>query len=83
LNIAKVLHFSMWLVALGMTYWAPELSLGILFRLVMVGVGGLLVYEHSVVSERSLDRMQLAFFQLNSIISVVILAAGALDAWLK
>jgi 4-hydroxybenzoate polyprenyltransferase len=83
LNIAKVLHFSMWFVAMGMTYWAPQLSLGILFRLVMVGVGGLLIYEHSVVSERSLDRMQLAFFQLNSIISVVILAAGTLDAWLK
>jgi len=67
----------------GMTYWAPELSLGFLFRAVMLAVGGLLIYEHSVVSERSLDRMQLAFFQLNSIISVLILGAGALDAWLK
>jgi len=83
LNIAKVLHFSMWIVAMGMTYWAPELSLGFLFRAVMLAVGGLLIYEHSVVSERSLDRMQLAFFQLNSIISVLILGAGALDAWLK
>jgi 4-hydroxybenzoate polyprenyltransferase len=83
LNIAKVLHFLMWLVAMGMTFWAPELSLGWLFRTVMLAVGGLLVYEHSVVSERSLDRMQLAFFQLNSIISVLILGAGALDAWLK
>jgi hypothetical protein len=27
--------------------------------------------------------MQLAFFELNSIISVLILGAGALDAWLK
>ena len=83
LNIAKVLHFSMWIVAMAMTYWAPELSLGFLFRAVMLAVGGLLIYEHSVVSERSLDRMQLAFFQLNSIISVLILGAGALDAWLK
>jgi 4-hydroxybenzoate polyprenyltransferase len=73
----------MWIVAMGMTYWAPELSLGFLFRAVMLAVGGLLIYEHSVVSERSLDRMQLAFFQLNSIISVLILGAGALDAWLK
>jgi len=48
-----------------------------------VGVGALLVYEHSVVSEKSLDRMQLAFFQLNSIISMVLLGAGAADAWLR
>ncbi|MFM7516349.1 MAG: 4-hydroxybenzoate octaprenyltransferase, partial [Pirellula sp.] len=64
------------------TFWVPALSLGAVFRLALLGVGALLIYEHSVVSERSLDRMQLAFFQLNSIISVVILGAGALDTWL-
>jgi 4-hydroxybenzoate polyprenyltransferase len=83
LNIAKTLHFLMWLIAFGMTFWAPQLSLGTLFRLALVGVGALLVYEHSVVSEKSLDRMQLAFFQLNSIISMVLLGAGAADAWLR
>ncbi|MFM2012598.1 MAG: 4-hydroxybenzoate octaprenyltransferase [Planctomycetota bacterium] len=82
LNIAKTLHFLMWVTALAMTFWVPALSLGIIFRLALLGVGALLIYEHSVVSERSLDRMQLAFFQLNSIISVVILGAGALDTWL-
>jgi 4-hydroxybenzoate polyprenyltransferase len=82
LNIAKTLHFFMWMTALAMTFWVPALSLGTIFRLTLVGVGALLIYEHSVVSERSLDRMQLAFFQLNSIISVVILGAGALDTWL-
>jgi 4-hydroxybenzoate polyprenyltransferase len=82
LNIAKTLHFLMWVTALAMTFWVPALSLGTIFRLALLGVGALLIYEHSVVSERSLDRMQLAFFQLNSIISVVILGAGALDTWL-
>ncbi|MFM7976535.1 MAG: UbiA-like polyprenyltransferase [Pirellula sp.] len=82
LNIAKTLHFLMWLIAMGMTFWVPALSLGAVFRLALLGVGALLIYEHSVISERSLDRMQLAFFQLNSIISVVILGAGALDTWL-
>jgi 4-hydroxybenzoate polyprenyltransferase len=82
LNIAKTLHFLMWVTALAMTFWVPALSLGTIFRLALLGVGALLIYEHSLVSERSLDRMQLAFFQLNSIISVVILGAGALDTWL-
>lgn len=83
LRIARVLHFLMWIVAFGMTFWAPQLSLGTIFRVALLGVGGLLVYEHSVVSEKSLDRMQLAFFQLNSIISVVFLGAGVLDATLR
>jgi 4-hydroxybenzoate polyprenyltransferase len=83
LNIAKTLHFLMWMIALAMTFWAPQLSLGPIFRVALLGVGALLIYEHSVISERSLDRMQLAFFQLNSIISVVFLGAGALDTWLR
>ncbi len=83
LRIARVLHSLMWIVAFGMTFWAPQLSLGTIFRVALLAVGGLLVYEHSVVSEKSLDRMQLAFFQLNSIISVVFLGAGVLDATLR
>jgi hypothetical protein len=43
----------------------------------------LLLWEHGSVSETSLDRMQLAFFQLNAVISVVFLAAGGLDAWIR
>jgi len=82
LQIARALHLVMWILAFGLSIWAPQLSLGTIFRFSLVGVGILLIYEHSVVSERSLERMQLAFFQLNSIISVVILGAGVLDSWL-
>ena len=83
LRISRGLHFLMLVVAFGMTFWVPQLSLGAIFRVALIGVGGLLVYEHSVVSEKSLDRMQLAFFQLNSIISIVFLVAGGLDATLR
>lgn len=83
LQIARALHCVMWLIAFGLSIWAPQLSLGLIFRLSLIGVGILLIYEHSVVSERSLERMQLAFFQLNSIISMVILGAGILDSWLR
>lgn len=82
-RIARGLHVAMWLLAMGMTFWFPQLSLGWIFRLALLGIGCLLVFEHSVLSVRSLERMQLAFFQLNSVISVVFLVAGSVDAWLR
>lgn len=83
LNIAKTLHFAMFVVAMAIPLWFPQLSLGWIYRFSMIGIGGLLVWEHASVSETSLDRMQLAFFQLNAVISVVFLIAGGVDAWLR
>ena len=80
MRIAKGLHLLMWLLAWGMTFWFPQLSLGWIFRASLLGIGGMLLVEHSVVSEKAMDRMQLAFFQLNAVISVVFLVAGAIDA---
>lgn len=56
---------------------AAALWLDWLFRLGMVGlvgtliVGGLLMYEHSIISPGDLRRMNAAFFLLNGVISVV------------
>jgi 4-hydroxybenzoate polyprenyltransferase len=83
LRIAKVLHAGMFFLAIGLSFWFPQLSLGWIYRLAILGIGGLLVWEHASVSENSLDRMQLAFFQLNSVISVFFLVAGGFDAWLR
>ncbi len=83
LNIAKFLHLAMFVLAVGLAFWFPQLSLGWIYRLTLVGIGFLLVWEHSSVSENSLDRMQLAFFQLNAVISVLFLVAGGIDAWLR
>jgi len=83
LIIAKSLHFLMFVLAISLSFWFPQLSLGWIYRLSLVGIGGLLVWEHSAVSENSLDRMQLAFFQLNAVISVIFMVAGGVDAWLR
>ncbi|MCU0710074.1 MAG: putative 4-hydroxybenzoate polyprenyltransferase [Pirellula sp.] len=83
LSIAKGLHLLMLGLAMAMSFWFPQLSLGWIYRLALGGVAILLVWEHTSVSERSLDRMQLAFFQLNAIISLVFLAAGGIDAMLR
>ncbi len=83
LGIAKSLHFAMFLTAIGLTFAFPQLSLGWIFRVAVIAVGVLLWLEHSVVSETRMDRMQLAFFQLNVTISLVLLVAGSLDAYLR
>ena len=81
LRVAAACHASMWFVALAMTFALPELSLGWLFLATLVVVAVLLVYEHSVISDKNLSRMQFAFFQLNSIISVLFLTVGTIDAY--
>lgn len=53
---------------LGWVYWA--------------GVGGvavLLVYEHALVRPDDLDRVNLAFFHVNAVISLGLLAVGTVD----
>ena len=80
LRVAAACHAAMWSVAMWMSFCLPALSLGWLFRGMLVVIAVLLVVEHSVVSEKSLDRIQLAFFQLNSVISVLFLVVGIIDA---
>jgi len=79
--VAALCHLAMWALAISLSFLLPQLSLGWFFRGTLLVVGLLLIYEHSVVSENSLDRMQLAFFQLNSIISVLFLVVGTCDAY--
>ncbi len=81
LRVAAICHAAMWLVAMSITFVLPALSLGWLFRSALIAVGLLLIYEHSLVSEKNLTRMQLAFFQLNSVISVLFLSVGTIDAY--
>lgn len=81
LRVAAVCHAGMWLLALLLSYWFPQLSLGWFFRAAVIIVGLLLIYEHSVISDKNLTRMQLAFFQLNSIISVLFLVVGTVDSF--
>jgi 4-hydroxybenzoate polyprenyltransferase len=81
--VAKISHLIMWLIAAGMAIFATQLSLGVLFWIALTIIAGLLVWQHSVVSDRSLDRINLAFFQLNSVISVLFLTVGSLDAWFR
>ena len=50
-----------------------------------IGVGAvalLLAYEHALVRPDDLDRVNTAFFNVNAVISIGLLAVGTLDLWL-
>jgi 4-hydroxybenzoate polyprenyltransferase len=81
LRLASGCHALMWCLAMGMSIWIPALSLGWIFRGMLIVVGGLLIMEHFVISSKSMARIQLAFFQLNAVISVLFLIFGGLDAY--
>ncbi len=55
----------------GPIYWAA-----------IAVVAVLLVYEHAMVRPDDLDRVNVAFFNVNAVISLGLFAAGALDLWL-
>ena len=55
------------LAALGPIYWIGWLV-----------VVGLLIYEHSLVSPRDLSRLDVAFFNINGYIALIVLAAVVL-----
>jgi 4-hydroxybenzoate polyprenyltransferase len=59
-----------WQMGLGWLYWAG-----------VVAVAGLLVYEHSLVSPRDLSRLDVAFFNVNGYIAVVLFAAVLGGLW--
>jgi 4-hydroxybenzoate polyprenyltransferase len=69
LNTARVCHlltiaaFALlgWMMGLGPLYWAGVLV-----------VAALLVYEHSLVSPRDLSRLDIAFFNVNGYIAVIL-----------
>ena len=53
-----------WMVGLGMAYWVGVLV-----------VTGLFVYEHSLVSPTDLSRLDIAFFNINGYIAVILFLA--------
>jgi 4-hydroxybenzoate polyprenyltransferase len=55
---------------------------GVLFWSAVFGVAVLLIYEHSLVRPDGLDRVNVAFFNVNAVISLGLFAVGTLDLWL-
>jgi len=65
--------FGLWYVA----------KLGSVFLLGIVAVAVLLLYEHRLVRPDDLTRVNVAFFQINAVISLGLLVVGVADIWLS
>ena len=76
LRVAAAGHALCGLTLFGL-WWSA--GLGPVFLAGVVGVCGLLVYEHALVRPDDLSRVGRAFFTVNAVISVGLLAALGAD----
>lgn len=78
LRIAMVSHMAT-ILSLG-AFWYVT-GLGPVFLAGVILVAGLLIYEHTLVSADNLSQVNLAFFNVNSIISLGLFIIGLIDLW--
>ena len=57
-------------------------SLGSVFLIGILAISGVLLYQHRLVRPDDLQRVNVAFFQVNAIVSFGILICGCLDIWI-
>lgn len=81
LRIAAGLHIMMLLVLCFLPSFT-ELRLGWLYWAALVGVTMLVITQHALVSAKDLGRVNIAFFQVNAVISFGFCLVTALDSWL-
>ncbi len=78
--IARIFHFLMVLLLITVYFVG---SFGYLYLSGLVVISLLLVYEHSLVKENDLSRLDVAFFNMNGYISVLFFVFTAIDVYLK
>jgi 4-hydroxybenzoate polyprenyltransferase len=79
LRLAAICHLVTILLLAALPWLAPSLELGWLYLTGIAAVAGLLIYEHSLVRPDDLTRVNVAFFQVNAVISLGLLAVGSAD----
>ena len=84
LRIASFSHLAMILVLFGLpsvsAAFGLQTSLGWVFYLGVAAVAALLLYEHSLVQADDLNKLNIAFFNVNAIVSFGLFLMGALDS---
>ncbi len=81
LRLAAVCHAGMVVMLLLLPLVAGSL-LGAIHYLAVLAVAGLLVYEHMLVSPDELDRVNVAFFNVNAIVSIGLFLVVSLDLYI-
>jgi 4-hydroxybenzoate polyprenyltransferase len=78
LALARVNHA---VTALALAALGLMMGLGVVYWLGWVAVVGLLIYEHSLVRPGDLSRLNMAFFNVNGYIAVIVLVAVVGGLW--
>ncbi len=81
LRIAAGLHVMMLLVLCFLPQFS-DLRLGWIYWGALASVAALVVTQHALVSARDLGRVNVAFFQVNAIISFAFCSLVAIDSWM-
>jgi 4-hydroxybenzoate polyprenyltransferase len=76
LLLAAISHVAMVLALVGLGLVVP---LGPIYFFGVAAISALLVYEHAIVRDDDLSRVNVAFFQVNIIVSLGLLAFGVAD----
>jgi 4-hydroxybenzoate polyprenyltransferase len=79
LRLAALCHLAMIAALAALPFAAPQLGLGWIYGAGVVAVAALLIYEHWLVRPDDLTRVNIAFFNVNAIVSLGLLAVGTLD----
>lgn len=68
-------------ISLFALWWFTDLGTPFLIGVIVISL--ILLYQHTLVSPGDLDRVNMAFFNVNAVVSFGILALGCLDVWLR
>ncbi len=79
LKIAAACHVGMLLTLALLPLACPSVGFGAIYGVGLALVGGLLAYEHALVSPDDLTRVNAAFFQVNAVVSFGLFVVGSLD----
>jgi 4-hydroxybenzoate polyprenyltransferase len=81
LRLAAVCHLAMIGLLSALPWACPQLGLGWIYLTGVAATAALLVYEHFLVRPDDLARVNLAFFNVNAIVSLGLLVVVTLDLW--
>jgi 4-hydroxybenzoate polyprenyltransferase len=79
LRLAAVCHLVMIVLLAALPWICPRVGFGWLYGCGIAAVAVLLVYEHALVRPSDLKRVNVAFFNVNVVVSVGLLAIGTID----
>lgn len=80
LRIAFVSHL-LTIALLFLLWWLA--GLGFVFLAGIIAISALLLYEHRLIRPDDLQKVNIAFFNVNAIVSFGILVVGCIDVWLS